>query len=73
MADSTGIISQLDRYRRPGQGRWVPILDGAAHKRETKGETYWPVGISESSLSCILLKVKLLCLEGYLSVMLYVI
>lgn len=58
MADSTGVLSQLDRYRRPGQGRWVPVLDGAVNKRENKGEQYWPVGVNSSSLSCIVLGVS---------------
>jgi hypothetical protein len=36
----------------------VPILDGAAIKREVKGETYWPVGVTSTSLSCIVLGVS---------------
>ena len=58
MADSTGVLSQLDRYRRPGQGRWVPVLDGATLSKERRGEKFWPVGVTGSALSCISLKVS---------------
>lgn len=49
--DSSGVLSVLDRYRRPGQARWVPLFDAAGRK-----EKYWPVGVSESSLHAIILK-----------------
>lgn len=44
--DSSGVLSALDRFRRPSQGRWVPLFDGEV-ARGTKRETYWPVGVSE--------------------------
>lgn len=49
--DSSGVLSVLDRYRRPGQARWVPLFDAAGRK-----EKYWPVGVSETSLHAIILK-----------------
>ena len=56
--DSTGLLSVLDRFRRPGQARWVPILDSATlTRREGKTETYWPVGVTATHFTCVILKV----------------
>ncbi|EFP85271.2 uncharacterized protein PGTG_11440 [Puccinia graminis f. sp. tritici CRL 75-36-700-3] len=55
--DSNGVLSFLDKARRPRQGRWVPMLATASLK--TQGQldrVYWPVGVSDSELSCIILK-----------------
>lgn len=46
--DSAGVLSALDRFRRPGQSRWVPLFD-AEVARGAKRETYWPVGVSDDS------------------------
>jgi len=56
--DSAGLLSVLDRFRRPGQARWVPLFDGAAAAgiKPNKRESYWPVGVSRTYLSCVLLK-----------------
>ncbi|WVR04655.1 hypothetical protein IAU60_001666 [Kwoniella sp. DSM 27419] len=54
--DSDGLLSILDRYRRPGQARWVPLLDTASLRREGRKEAYWPVGVSSTHFSCIVLK-----------------
>lgn len=57
MYDSAGFLSALERSRRPGQARWVPILETATMaRREGKTESYWPVGVSESDFVCIILK-----------------
>ncbi|KAJ9120184.1 hypothetical protein QFC22_003083 [Naganishia vaughanmartiniae] len=58
MYDSHGLLSVLDRARRPGQGRWMPLLDTTAFSRRKEGrsERYWPVGVSEDKLMCIILK-----------------
>lgn len=57
--DSTGLASILDRYRRPGnQARWVPILDSKSLKKEGRTERHWPVGVSATHLSCVILKVS---------------
>ncbi|BEJ14934.1 hypothetical protein CspHIS471_0407010 [Cutaneotrichosporon sp. HIS471] len=55
--DSTGVLSALDRFRRPNQARWVPLFDGVVAKG-TKREAYWPVGVSEEPgvLHAIILK-----------------
>ncbi|KAL1411681.1 DNA polymerase alpha accessory factor Mcl1 [Vanrija albida] len=55
MYDSTGLLSVLDRFRRPGQARWVPLLDAAALAKG-KQEKYWPVGVSETKFACIILR-----------------
>lgn len=58
MYDSEGLLSVLDRFRRPGQARWVPLFDGgaAAAGKGVKKERYWPVGVTRSHMSCIILK-----------------
>lgn len=56
--DSNGLLSILDRFRRPTQARWVPLLDTTAlARRQGKDESYWPVGVSGTLLMCIILKV----------------
>lgn len=57
MVDSAGLVSIMDRSRRPGQGRWTPVLDTMSlARREGKQESYWPVGISANNYICIILK-----------------
>ena len=57
MYDSNGFLSALERSRRPGQARWVPMLETASMaRREGKTESYWPVGISNTDFVCIILK-----------------
>lgn len=57
MYDSTGFLSGLERSRRPGQARWVPMLETATMaRRENKTESYWPVGVSGADFVCIILK-----------------
>jgi chromosome transmission fidelity protein 4 len=62
MYDSTGLLSILDRYRRPGQARWVPLFDSsnsaaaAGDKGKQKESTYWPVGLTDSHFTCVILK-----------------
>lgn len=57
MSDSAGVLYILDRYRRPTQARWVPILDSSTLARRVgKDESYWPVGLSSSQFNCIILK-----------------
>nr|XP_019008454.1 chromosome transmission fidelity protein 4 [Kwoniella pini CBS 10737]OCF47235.1 chromosome transmission fidelity protein 4 [Kwoniella pini CBS 10737] len=54
--DSAGLLSTLDRYRRPGQARWIPLLDTVSLRKEGKQEGYWPVGVTSTHFSCIILK-----------------
>ncbi|KAK8847432.1 hypothetical protein IAR55_005290 [Kwoniella newhampshirensis] len=54
--DSAGLLSTLDRHRRPGQARWVPLLDTASLRREGRQEIYWPVGVTATHFNCVMLK-----------------
>lgn len=55
--DSTGLLSVLDRFRRPGQARWVPILDSnTLARKQGRTENYWPVGVSAAQFACVILK-----------------
>nr|XP_031860604.1 uncharacterized protein CI109_003935 [Kwoniella shandongensis]KAA5527676.1 hypothetical protein CI109_003935 [Kwoniella shandongensis] len=54
--DSAGLLSTLDRHRRPGQARWVPLLDTPSLRREGRQENYWPVGVTATHFNCIVLK-----------------
>ena len=57
MYDSAGILSVLDRFRRPMQGRWIPILDtNTLARRQGKDESYWPIGLSGTLFLCLILK-----------------
>ncbi|KIJ49698.1 hypothetical protein M422DRAFT_59357 [Sphaerobolus stellatus SS14] len=57
MYDSNGLLSILDKFRRPHQARWVPLLDATTlGRREGKDESYWPVGVSATTFMCIILK-----------------
>lgn len=57
MYDSTGLLSCLDRSKRSGQGRWVPLLDtNLLARKENKSEFYWPVGVSDTQMMCVILK-----------------
>lgn len=54
--DSDGLLSVLDRFRRPGQARWVPLFDAEMLGAAAKKETYWPVGVTDSRFNCVILK-----------------
>ncbi|KAG8694965.1 hypothetical protein FRC09_009480 [Ceratobasidium sp. 395] len=57
MSDSAGVLYVLDRFRRPTQARWIPILDTVTLPRRVgKDESYWPVGLSNSHFHCLILK-----------------
>lgn len=48
--DSTGVLSALDRFRKPNQARWVPLFDAeVARGAKAQRESYWPVGVSDDS------------------------
>lgn len=60
MYDSNGLLSILDRFRRPTQARWIPLLDTTfLARRQGKDESYWPIGVSGSLFMCIILKARL--------------
>ncbi|KAG8835473.1 hypothetical protein FRC17_003040 [Serendipita sp. 399] len=57
MYDSNGVLFVLDRFRRPRQARWVPILDtNTLSRRAGKDESYWPIGLSGKMFMCLILK-----------------
>lgn len=57
MFDSDGLLSVLDRARRPRQARWVPVLETSAlARRENKQESYWPVSVTAQHLHAVILK-----------------
>jgi chromosome transmission fidelity protein 4 len=59
MYDSNGLLSILDRSRRPRQGRWLPALDtNSLTRKEGKHESYWPVGVTEHQAHVVILKVR---------------
>lgn len=53
--DSEGVLLVLMHWRKPGQAKWVPLLDTSTIK-ETQ-QTYWPISISADKFHCIILKV----------------
>ncbi|KAI8069706.1 hypothetical protein BC940DRAFT_332223 [Gongronella butleri] len=55
--DSKGILRVLHRQRRPGQAAWVPVFDGVAHANaQQRTERYWPIGLMQDRLMCIILR-----------------
>ncbi|PGH06358.1 hypothetical protein AJ80_08192 [Polytolypa hystricis UAMH7299] len=57
--DSTGVLLVLQHWRKPGQARWVPLLDTKQLDRLAGGrkeETYWPVAVAQDAFHCIILK-----------------
>ncbi|GAA5924389.1 chromatin-binding protein CTF4 [Sporobolomyces koalae] len=57
MYDSDGLLSVLDRSRRPRQARWLPALDTRTlARREGKTESYWPVGLDAKAAHVVILK-----------------
>ncbi len=59
MYDSTGMLSLLDRYGRPAQARWIPLLDSnTLARKQGKDESYWAVGVTETQFMCVILKVR---------------
>lgn len=57
--DTTGTLLVLAQWRRPGQARWIPILDTRLLDRLADGkkdETYWPVAVAQDRFHCIILK-----------------
>jgi chromosome transmission fidelity protein 4 len=57
--DSTGTLLVLAHWRKPGQAKWVPLLDTSLLDRLADGgkqETYWPVAVDGGRFHCIILK-----------------
>lgn len=53
--DSAGVLSTLVHGRQQGQGKWVPLL-GAVNGDEELKKRYWPLGVQDSNLLCVVLK-----------------
>ncbi|RMZ89995.1 hypothetical protein DV736_g2783, partial [Chaetothyriales sp. CBS 134916] len=57
--DSRGVLLTLLHWRKPGQAKWVPLLDTKQLERLRDGkkiETYWPVAVAGEKFHCIILK-----------------
>lgn len=57
--DSTGTLLVLAHWRKPGQAKWVPLLDTRLLDRRADGrkqESYWPVAVDGNRFHCIILK-----------------
>ncbi|KAG2756173.1 hypothetical protein P692DRAFT_20826324 [Suillus brevipes Sb2] len=55
--DSAGYIHLMIHHRRPNRAAWARLMDtNLLERKQGKDESYWPVGLSQNTLMCLILK-----------------
>ncbi|KAG1752912.1 hypothetical protein EDB19DRAFT_1670517 [Suillus lakei] len=55
--DSAGYIHLMIHHRRPNRAAWARLMDtNSLERKQGKDESYWPVGLSQDTFMCLILK-----------------